>query len=61
MHFFIEDDDLVEKYNTIWDKVSADIKRKFDGKSVYNKNYLKSKIKSHDNEVTEFYDKKFLS
>ena len=61
MHFFIEDDDLVEKYNTIWDKVSADIKRKFDGKSVYNKSYLKSKIKSHDNEVTEFYDKKFLS
>ena len=59
--FFIEDDDLVEKYNTIWDKVSADIKRKFDGKSVYNKNYLTSNIKSPDNEVTEFYDKKFLS
>ena len=28
MHFFfIEDDDLLEKYNTIWDKVSADIKK----------------------------------
>ena len=23
-----------------------------------NKNYLKTKIKSHDNEVTDFYDKK---
>ena len=28
MHFLIEDDDLSEKYNTIWDKVSGDIKKK---------------------------------
>ena len=27
MYFFIKDDDLLEKYNTIWDKVSADIKK----------------------------------
>ena len=26
MYFLIEDDDLLEKYNIIWDKVSADIK-----------------------------------
>ena len=26
MYFLIEDDDSLEKYNTIWDKVSADIK-----------------------------------
>ena len=26
MYFLIEVDDLLEKYNTIWDKVSADIK-----------------------------------
>ena len=25
--FLIENDDLLEKHNTIWDKVSADIKR----------------------------------
>ena len=25
--FLIENDDLLEKYNTIWDKVSADIKK----------------------------------
>ena len=28
MYFLIEDDDLLEKYNTIWDKVSADIKKR---------------------------------
>ena len=26
MYFLIEDDELLEKYNTIWDNVSADIK-----------------------------------
>ena len=26
MYFLIEDDGLSENYNTIWDKVSADIK-----------------------------------
>ena len=61
MHFLIEDDDLLEKYNIIWDKVSADIKKEFDSEPVYNKNYLKTKIKSHGDEVTDFYDKKFLS
>ena len=61
MYFLIEDDDLLEKDNTIWDKESADIKKEFDSKPVYNKNYLKTKIKSHGDEVTNFYNKKFLS
>ena len=30
MHFLIEDDALLEKYNTISDKVSADIKKECD-------------------------------
>ena len=57
MYFLVEDDDLLEKYNSIWDKASADIK-KFDSKHVYDKNCLKTKIKSHCDEVTDFYDKK---
>ena len=60
MYFLIEDDDLLEKYNTIWDKVSADIKREFDSEPVYNKEYLKTKIKSHGDEVTDFYDKEIF-
>ena len=60
MHFLIEDDDLLKKYNTIWDKVSADMKNEFDSDPVYNKNYLKTRIKFHGDEVTDFYDKKFL-
>ena len=59
MYFLIEDGDLLERYNTIWDKVSADIKKNYSG-PVCNKEFLKTKIKSHGNEVTDFYDKKFL-
>ena len=32
--FWNEDDDLLEKYNTTWYKVSADIKDKLDSKTV---------------------------
>ena len=58
MYLFIEDDDVLEKYNTIWDKVSADIKNEFDSEPVYNKEFLKTKTKSHVDEVTDFSDKK---
>ena len=58
MYFLIEDDDFLEKYNTIWDKVSADIKKEFDSEPACNKEFLKTKIKSHGDEVTDFYDKK---
>ena len=53
MYFLIEDDDFLEKYNTIWDKVSTDIKKEFDSQPVSNKNFWKTKIKSHGDEVTE--------
>ena len=36
MYFFIEDDDLIEKYLTIWGKVSADIKKELDREPDYN-------------------------
>ena len=61
MYFLIEDDDLNlkieddEKYNTIWDKVSADIKKKINKEPVFF--VFKNKKKSHGDEVTDFYDK----
>ena len=56
MYFLIKDDDLLEKYKTIWDKFSADIKKESDSDPVYNKEFLKTKIKSLGDEVTDFYD-----
>ena len=57
LYFFIEDDDLLEKYHTSGDKVSSDIKKELDNEPVYNKNFLKTKIKSHSDEVIDFCDK----
>ena len=59
MYFLMEDDGLLEKYNTSWDKVSTDIK-KIDSKPVYNQEYLKTKVKSHGDKVADFYDKEIL-
>ena len=54
MYFFIQDDLLLEKYNTVWGKVSTDIKKEFGSNPIYNEEFLKS----HGDEVTDFYDKK---
>ena len=53
----MEDDDLLEKHNTISDKVSANVKKEFDSKLVYIKNFLKTKIKSYGDEATKLHDK----
>ena len=57
MYFLIEDDDLLEKYNTICDKASTNVKIEFDSEPAYNKKILKVEIKSHGDEVTDFYSK----
>ena len=54
MYLLVEDDDILEKYNTIWNKVSTDIKKEFDREPVYNKEFLEIKIKSHGDEITDF-------
>ena len=37
MYFLIEDDDLLEKYNILRNKVSTDIETEFDSEFFYNK------------------------
>ena len=59
MYFLTEDDDLFKEYNTVLDKVSADIEKEFDSEPVFDKEFLKTKIKSHGDEVTDFRIKKF--
>ena len=45
MYFLMEDDELWEEYNAIWDKVSADINKEYDSEPVYND---KKKIESQN-------------
>ena len=57
MYFLIEHDHLLEKYDAIWVKVSADIKKEFDSAPAYNKkNFENFERKSHGHKVTDFYD-----
>ena len=57
VYFLIGDDYLLGKYNNIWDNVSADINKERDGEPVYNIKFLKTRIKSYGNEITDFHDK----
>ena len=59
MSFLIKDDELLEKYNEIWEKVKNSIKEEFDSKPVYNEKYLKAKIKSYNGKInTNFHNNK---
>ena len=47
MYFLIEDDELLEKYNAIWHKVSADIKNNLIASLSIKRNFKnKNKISS---------------
>ena len=57
--FLIKDNELLEKYNEIWEKVKNSIKKKFDSEPVYNDKYLKAKIRSYNGKInTNFHDNK---
>ena len=57
MSFFIKDDELLKKYNEIWEKVKNSLKKEFDSEPVYNKKYLKAKIKSYNGKSTQIFTK----
>ena len=38
MYFLIEYDDLLENYDTVWDKVSADVEKEFNNSIFENQN-----------------------
>ena len=59
MSFVIKNDELLEKYNEIWDKFSKVMKNKFDSVPVYDDKYLETKIKFFEEKLnTNFHDHK---
>ena len=44
--FLIKDDELLEKYNEIQEKVKNSSKKEFNSEPVYNEKYLKTKKKN---------------
>ena len=59
LSFFIKDDELLEKYNEIWENVKNNIEEEFDSQPVYNKKYVKAKIKSYNGKInTDLHNNK---
>ena len=62
MSFLIKDEELFEKYSKTWEKVKNSLKKDFDSEPVYNKKYLKAKIKSYKGKLnTVFYNNKITN
>ena len=57
MSFFIKDEESSKICDNIWNKVSNSMKNKSDSKPLYNKEFLKAKIKSYGDEATDFHNK----
>ena len=56
MSFLIKDDELLQKYNGIWEKVKNSLIKEFVSELVYNKKYLKGKRKSYNGKInTNFH------
>ena len=59
MSFFIKDNELLEKYNNIWEKIKNSIKKEFDSEPVHNEKYLKAKTRSYNGKInTNFHSNK---
>ena len=48
MSFFIKGDEVKEKYKQIWDVIKNKLKIKFHSLPVYDKKYLKTKVREYD-------------
>ena len=45
MSFVIKDDDVLDKYNEIWDKIKETLSIKFHSMPVYDEKYMKAKVR----------------
>ena len=51
MSLLIKDDEVQEKYKQIWDVIKNKPGSKFHSLPVYNKKYLKTKVREHDDMI----------
>ena len=45
MSFVIKNDDVLDKYNEIWDKIKGKLNIKFHSMPVYDEKYIKAKVR----------------
>ena len=45
MSFMVKNDDVLDKYNKIWDKIKGKLNMKFHNMPVYDEKYIKAKVR----------------
>ena len=48
MSFMVKDDNVLDKHNNIWDKIKEKLNIKFHSIPVYDKTYIKTKVREFD-------------
>ena len=56
--FLIKHKELLENYNEIWDKIRNSMEKGFHSELLYNGKYVKIKIKSYEEKITNFHGNK---
>ena len=57
MSFLTDNNECLERYTKIWEKISDLIDKKFDSDPVYKNKYINTKIRSYNNDIiTNFHD-----
>ena len=55
MSFFVRDDNALDKYNEIWEKIKNKLNIKFHSKPEYDETYIKAKVREFDSKIkTDF-------
>ena len=56
MSFVIKDDDVLDKYNEIWDKIKEALNIKFHSMPVYDEKYVKAKVREFNGVIKKDED-----
>ena len=51
MSFMIKDDNALDKYNKIWDKIKEKLSIKFHSMPAYDEIYIKAKVREFDGKI----------
>ena len=51
MSFFTDNNEFLERYTSIWDKISDLVNKKFDSDPIYYNKYINTKIRSYINDI----------
>ena len=47
----VKDDNVLDKYNKIWDKIKEKLNIKFHSMPVYDETYIKAKVREFDGKI----------